>query len=202
MQAVHQETFMGFKNASELICAMFKPRQINLKNIMILAMSFTLILNFIPVLEMWVWSPFWTLIVFYVVVIWDFISAFAANNKTKKEGFVTQKAKKVPVVLMAYTMLFVVLHLMGKVVTAFEMDSLLNPTAFDYLAKGVYFLCFAINFLSAVKHMAILGLVPNAVAKVIEKFIDVHKNKIETVVTKTAVEPTEAPTKTDDNGNI
>ena len=190
-----QDTFMGFSQISDFVKAIFKPTQVNLKNLIILSMGFMFILDLIPTLEKWVWSPFWTLFVFYIVVLWDFVSAIAANHKKSKEGFVTQKAKRVPVVLMAYTFLFVVLHLMGKVVAAFEMDSILNPKAFDYLAKGVYFLCFFINVLSAIKHMSILGLIPKQVANFIEKFIDIHKNKI----TKSVETATEAPTKTETN---
>jgi hypothetical protein len=195
MTTLHQHSFMGFEGFGEIIEAMFKPHQLQLKNLIILAMTVTLLLNFVPVLEAWIWSPFWTLVVFYVVVVWDFISAVAANNKKTGEGFITQKAKKVPIVIFSYTLLFIVLHLLGRVVEAMGVGDLLNPVAFDYLAKGVYFLCFFINFLSALKHMSMLGLLPASVTSFISKFIDIHKNKIEQGV----VQASEAPSKSDDN---
>jgi hypothetical protein len=67
---------------------------------------------------------------------------------------------------------------MARVVEAFNLVSVLNPDAFRYLAITTYFLCLFINFLSAIKHMSKLGLIPTVVSKYIEKFIDVHKNKM------------------------
>lgn len=177
------KTILGFHSWLDLLRSLFKPDKVRLKNLILLAMSFTLILNFVPVLELWVWSPFWTLIVFYAVLVWDFVAAILANNKVRGEKFITQKAKRLPVVIVAYTFLFAMLHLLGKIVAAFQMADMLNPDAFEYLAKGVYFLCFAINFMSAVKHMSLLGLVPKQVAMFLEKFVDIHKNKVVNTVT-------------------
>jgi hypothetical protein len=153
----------------------------------------TLALLFIPFLEDYVWHPFWTIIVFVVVVLWDFVSAVAVNIKSSK--FVTSKAIKLPFTLAAYVLLFAILHSLSKVIEAFEMDTILNPVAFQFLAKSVYFLCFAINLLSALKHMSLLGLLPAQVSKFIEKFIDVHKNKLETTITDNTIN-------TDDNDNV
>jgi phage-related holin len=144
--------------------------------------AMTLILLFVPFLEKWVWSPFWTLIIFMLVVLLDFITAVAASWNEKK--FVTSKAIKVPFTLVAYFILFAILHSLGKIVEAFEMNNILNPVAFKFLAISTYFLCFAINLLSALKHMSKLGLIPHAVERYISKFIDVHKNKFDQELTK------------------
>ena len=171
------KTLLGFTDGYDLLRSMFKYHQINISKILNLAYIMTLILLFTPFLERYIWSPFWTILFFYAVILLDFITAVAASWDEKK--FVTQKAIKVPVVIMAYTMLFIVLHSMSRVVEAFNLVSVLNPDAFRYLAITTYFLCFFINFLSAIKHMSKLGLIPNAVSKYIEKFIDVHKNKMD-----------------------
>ena len=175
----YEKNILGFQTCNEVVCAMFRPKQVNLKNLILLSMGFILLTGMLPFLEKFVWSPFWTLIFFFFIVLWDFVSAVAVNHK--KEGFVTSKAKKVPIVLVAYTMLFATLHLMAPLIEAFNMHNILNPIAFQYLAKGVFFLCISINFLSALKHMSMLGLIPKQVAKFIEKFIDIHKKRLDNI---------------------
>lgn len=173
----HDNTFLGFTSVKDLIRQMFKYDQVNMPVLLNFATFMTLTLLFVPFLENYIWSPFWTLFVFVGVVMLDFITAVSASWKEKK--FVTSKAIKVPFTLMAYIILFSILHSLGKVVEAFEMHHILNPIAFRFLAISVYFLCFAINLLSALKHMAKMGLIPKPVARFIEKFIDIQKNRID-----------------------
>ena len=161
---------------------MFKPEQMRLNNLFLFSMITTLVLLFVPFLEEYVWSPFWTIIVFLAVVLLDFITAVASSWRERK--FVTEKAIKVPFVICAYVVLFAVLHSLGRVIEAFNMGDMLNPIAFDYLAKSVYFLCFAINLTSALKHMANMGLLPKAVSTFIGKFIDIHKSRIDSQLEK------------------
>jgi hypothetical protein len=165
-----------------ILNCMFKYKQVNLSKLLNYTTGMTLVLLFVPFLEKWIWSPFWTLIIFMMVVILDFITAVACSWNEKK--FVTSKAIKVPFTLVAYFILFAILHSLEKVVGAFEMHNILNPEAFRFLAISTYFLCFAINLLSALKHMSKLGLVPKAVEKYISRFIDVHKNKFDKEMTK------------------
>ena len=173
---------VGFNRFEDLLLQMFKTNQVK-SNTIYLALMMTLFLFFFPFFEKWVWSPAWTLIFFGAVVTLDFITAIAASNrgakkKGKKTGFVTEKATRFVFVLAAYLILFAILHSLGKVIAALGIGEILNPIAFNYLAKFVFFLCFAINFVSALKHMSLMGLIPRQIAKFIEKFIDVHKNII------------------------
>jgi len=194
IQSIEGKWLLGFTDGYDLLRTMFKYHQINLTKILNLAYIMTLILLFTPFLEKYIWSPFWTILFFYAVIMLDFVTAVAASWDEKK--FVTQKAIKVPVVVMAYTMLFIVLHSMSRVVEAFNLVSVLNPDAFRYLAITTYFLCLFINFLSAIKHMSKLGLIPTVVSKYIEKFIDVHKNKM-----NSDVDDIHKPKNTQENGN-
>lgn len=171
------KTFFGFTGVFDLLNSMFKYNQVNISKALNLAFIMTFILLFAPFLEHYIWSPMWTLFVFYAVVSLDFITAVAASWNEKK--FVTQKAIKVPFVMVSYFILFAILHSMGKVVEAFELGDILNPSAFRFLSISVYFMCLFINLLSSLKHMSKLGLIPKAVAVYIERFIDVHKNKME-----------------------
>ena len=189
-----EKTLLGFTDGYDLLRTMFKYHQINISKILNLAYVMTLVLLFTPFLEKYIWSPFWTILFFYAVIMLDFVTAVAASWDEKK--FVTQKAIKVPVVVMAYTMLFIVLHSMSRVVEAFNLVSVLNPDAFRYLAITTYFLCLFINFLSAIKHMSKLGLIPTVVSKYIERFIDVHKNKM-----NSDVDDIHKPKNTQENGN-
>ena len=189
-----EKTLLGFTDGYDLLRTMFKYHQINISKILNLAYIMTLVLLFTPFLEKYIWSPFWTLLFFYAVIMLDFVTAVASSWEERK--FVTQKAIKVPVVIMAYTMLFLVLHSMSRVVEAFNLVSVLNPDAFRYLAITTYFLCVFINFLSALKHMSKLGLIPKAVSKYIERFIDVHKNKM-----NNDVDDIHKPKKSEQNGN-
>ena len=189
-----EKTLLGFTDGYDLLRTMFKYHQINISKILNLAYVMTLVLLFTPFLEKYIWSPFWTILFFYAVIMLDFVTAVAASWDEKK--FVTQKAIKVPVVVMAYTMLFIVLHSMSRVVEAFNLVSVLNPDSFRYLAITTYFLCLFINFLSAIKHMSKLGLIPTVVSKYIERFIDVHKNKM-----NSDVDDIHKPKNTQENGN-
>jgi hypothetical protein len=192
-QTTHDNHILGFKSFEDLLQQLFKYDQVKIGKLLNLATFMTLLLFFVPILEQYVWTPFWTLGLFYLVLTLDFITAIFASWGEKK--FVTSKAMRFMVSAPAYFILFAILHLLGKVVAAFEMGDVLNPVAFRFLAITTFFLCLTINLLSALKHMSKLGLIPPAVAKFITKFIDVHKNKLETISDNGGV-PTEAPTKT------
>lgn len=173
----HKDLFLGFTSVNDLLSQMFRYKQVNLPKLINLAVAMTILLFTIPALENYVWSPFWTLLVFFGVVILDFITAVASSWDKRK--FVTSKAIKVPFTILAYLLLFAILHLLSKVIIAFNADDILNPKAFRLLAISTYFLCFAINLLSALKHMSNMGLIPKQVAKFIERFIDIQKGKID-----------------------
>lgn len=187
--------FLGFENFQDLMRQMFKYHQMQFSKLVNIALAMTFIILFIPFLEEWFWTPFWTLIVFAVVLLWDHITAVIANNHKlpaeKKPGYVTEKAKRFPLALVAYITMFVVLHLLAKVIAAFEMNNILNPEAFEYLAKFVYFLCLTINMLSATRHMASAGMLPKQVSDFMQRFIDVHKKRAQDQILDN--EPNEAP---------
>ena len=195
MGSYNHKTTLGLKSPYDLFATMFKVTQVRMARIINLSILITMLLIFIPALEEWVWSPFWTLILLMGVIVLDFITAVAANWEEK---FKTEKAIKVPIVMFSSVLLLAILNSLGKVMVAFEMNEIFNPVAFDYLAKSVYFLLFSINFLSALKHMSNLGILPKAVVKFVAKFIDIHKNKIDVAIEGKVLSPTEAPTKTDE----
>lgn len=192
-----QQKIFGISSFYDLCKSMFKLGQVKMARLINVSIAITMLLIFIPALEEWVWSPFWTLILLVGVITLDFISAVASN--WGKEKFKTEKAAKVPIVIFCYILLLAILNSLGKVMESFEMDHIFNPIAFDYLAKSVYFLCFSINFLSALKHMSNLGLLPKQVSNYIAKFIDIQKNKMETaVVGEINNTPGEAPSKSEE----
>jgi hypothetical protein len=172
-----EKSIFGFTSFTDLAKQMFKYDQVNLHKLLNLAIAMTLFLFFLPFLEQYIWSPFWTLGIFYAVLTLDFVTAVAASWDERK--FVTSKAIKFPFTAVSYFILFGILHSLGKAVEAFQLSDVLNPVAFRFLAISTYFLCFTINMLSSLKHMSKLGLIPRAVAKYIERFIDIHKNKLE-----------------------
>jgi len=199
MGIYNHTTILGFQSWREIFKQMFKYHQMRLSLLINISIAMTLIFLTVPLLEEWLWSPLWTLFLLIAVIILDFISAVASNWE-KDKGLKTEKAIKVPVTIAAYIILLAIMNSLGKAVTAFEMDEIFNPVAFDYMAKSVYFLCFSINFISALKHMSNLGLIPKPVAKFIERFIDTHKNRIEEVIDNKIIspqEPGEAPSKSE-----
>lgn len=198
MGIYNHTTILGFKSFGDVFKQMFKYHQMNMSLLINTSIAMTLIFLTLPVLEKFIWSPFWTLFLLIGVIILDFISAVAANYK-KDKGLKTEKAIKVPVTIAAYIILLAICNNLGRAIDEFGMAEVFNPVAFDYMAKAVYFLCFSINLISALKHMSNLGLIPKPVAKFIERFIDTHKNKIEETITSPE-EPGEAPSKTDNNG--
>lgn len=173
----NKETFMGFEGLGDVLKAMFKHHQANLKNILLIVMTLVFLFDLFPFLEKWVWSPFYTFIIFAAVVTLDFVTAVAVN--WEKEKFVTQKAIKFPFTLVAYLLLFGIVFNLPKVIDSFGVGDFISAEAFRLFAIGVYMLCFSINLVSAAKHLSILGLIPKAVANFITKFIDIHKGKVE-----------------------
>jgi len=188
---------LGFVSFSDLLKQLFKYDQIRMHKLLTITTIMTLIILFIPFLEQYVWSPFWTLGLFYLVLTLDFITAIAVTWSEKK--FVTAKAMRFVVSAPAYFILFAILHSFGKVIEAFEMTDVFNPIAFRFLAIATYFLCITINLLSSLKHMSKLELIPPSIAKFITKFIDIHKNKLETISDNggEVENPTEAPSKSE-----
>ncbi len=64
----NEKTLLGFTDGYDLLRTMFKYHQINLTKILNLAYIMTLILLFTPFLEKYIWSPFWTILFFYAVI--------------------------------------------------------------------------------------------------------------------------------------
>ena len=171
---MHDNLFLGFSCINDLFNQMFKYKQIKFFKLLLITVVMVLLLALIPKLDMYIWSPFWTLYIFVAVIMLDFVTAVACSWQEKK--FVTSKAIKVPFTIISYLLLFAILHNFGNVVIAFKMDNFLPAGAFYWLAKGTYIHCFLINLMSSLKHMSKLGLINKKVSKYLELFIDIHKN--------------------------
>ncbi len=178
----NQDHILGFQSYKELLCTTFcNFKKYNMKNIFLTSL---LLATFSEVIEIWLWSPAWTLILFWLVFTLDFFSAVAVSISAEKKdkdvdvkGFNTRKATKFIISIIAATCVLVILHMLGKALTEYEFHKQI-VFAFEYMAITVYWMWLLFSFTSSLKHLSELGVVPTPIAKFIIKYIDNHKNKL------------------------
>lgn len=181
--------FLGFLNLKDFFKSIFgEPRKYYLNNILLTALSINFIMT--TFIEQWVWTPAWTLLLFWGVLTLDFFCAVSVamlNQKKALEktlppakavglrGFSTEKATKFIVTLIVVTMVLMFLHLIDIAAVDMGMDKSIS-VYMDKFSVVVYWVWLLFNFVSAIKHMTILGIVPEQIANFFIKYVDVQKN--------------------------
>lgn len=165
---------LGFYSLGDYFKTLFgDPQKTNLKLVAIM----TLVLGFVTsFIEQWVWSPLWTLLLLTIVICLDFIAAVAKN--LDKEGFITNKAIKLPFVLLSYWVFLAIAYNLPALNKELGIEGI-GHDVFNIFSKSFYWLCLIINLQSLLHHASSLGLLPKPIANFVLKWIDRHKVVIE-----------------------
>lgn len=165
---------LGFKSFEDYFKTIFgDPRKVNLKIIIIM----TAVLGFLTTfIEQWIWSPIWTLVLLTIIVCLDFVAA--VSNNLNKEGFITEKAIKLPFVLLSYWCFLAIAYNLPALNRDLGIDGI-GPEVFNIFSKSLYWLCLLINLQSLLRHSSALGLLPKPIANFFLRWIDQHKTRLQ-----------------------
>ena len=142
---------------------------------LLLSIEVSLLTLAVSFIEKWIWSPPYTLAFYMVVVAADFFSGLMVGVTKRKEGFLTQKALRLPIILVCH------LVLLGMFYNAERINSDLGATNIDSIffkgiSRAAYFYILGVYSLSFVKNAVMLGYFKGAVADFFKKYIDTQKN--------------------------
>lgn len=125
--------------------------------------------------EMWIWSPFYSLVVYFIVLIADFSAGVAVGVKKRHEGFLTAKAQRLPIIALAHLIILGIFFNLGRINHDLGIRDL-GSGIFDISARTVYFYILGVNLMSFFKNLALLGYLPKKVSDFLIRYIDTHKN--------------------------
>lgn len=181
---------LGVKNLKELFFALYGEHLFkNYAPMLILTTIFLSGLTFISFIEDWVWSPFYSLMFFWVVILLDWVLAVFAS----KTGLETNKSIKFGLSWWAYNITFAVAYIMPKILVDLGMSSIISPEQAKLASRAYFLFCLIVNLLSVVKHMSRLGLLPKKIIQFLDKYLDIHKNAIEKTMSNELIQQKETP---------
>lgn len=148
------------------------------KNLAILDIAVALqlaLLSMVHFIDTWVWSPPYSLIVYFVLLGADFLSGVAVGMKVKKEGFLTAKGQRIFIIFPAHLIILGVLFNAGRINADLGIQQI-GDGVFTFGARAFYFYVMGINLISFAKNLALLGMLPPQAAEFLAKYVDKNKN--------------------------
>jgi len=133
------------------------------------------LISMVSFINEWVWSPAYTLAIYFILLGADFLSGVAVGMKIKKEGFLTAKGQRIFIIFPAHLIILGVLFNAGRINTDIGIKDI-PEGLFTGAARGFYFYVMGINLLSFAKNLALLGLMPPKAAEFLAKYVDKNKN--------------------------
>lgn len=170
--------FLGFKSISDLTASVIgtKVKALALMDVLLALVATSL--SIIPFIEQWIWSPAYSLVFYFIILIGDFISGLAVGVIKRKEGFLTQKAQRLPIIMVCHLILLGVAYNLGRVNNDLGVASI-GVAIFDSAARVIYFYVIGVNFFSFIKNITLLGYLKGEIGTFIMKYIDKQKNILE-----------------------
>lgn len=155
---------------------------IQYKNLAILDIAIALqlaLLSMVSFIDNWIWSPPYSLFVYFILLGSDFLSGVAVGMKVKKEGFITAKGQRIFIIFPAHLVILGVLFNAGRINKDLGIQD--TPEAlFTGAARAFYFYVMGINLISFSKNLALLDMLPPKAAEFLAKYVDKDKNIVET----------------------
>jgi len=171
-------------------------KQMLIKITLILGSVISSLLFFI---ETWVWSPFWSLMLIWVIIAADFITGLSVSLK-RKEGFHSNKAEKSLKVFLVYTFLLGMVYNTPKINEAFGYNGV--QELLEHFPKFTYIYMFSYTFLSFLKNAVLLNLLPEQMALPIYNYIDTYKNQVTDKYYKKTLQESTEESEDNINNNI
>lgn len=155
----------------DFIATIFGTDSIAFKAVSAIAIAY---ISTIEITEHYIWSPAWTLVFYMFVLTADFVAGTSLG--VKREGFKTQKAQRLPAILMTHLLLLGFFFNLPRLNNAIGLPQI--STLLDYPARALYWYIILVNAASFVRNAAALGWIKGNIAKWIIKNIDAYKPKI------------------------
>lgn len=132
-------------------------------------------ISFIAIFEHWVWSPWWSFVIFCMVFFMDWITAIRVSFK-RGGTFNTEKTIDFFGRLVFSALLLCIVHNAPKLNSALGVTDERMRMILELAPSGLYLSLFFTTLISAVKNAVIVGWVKGRTAKWIYKNFDSHKN--------------------------
>lgn len=142
------------------------------------ALVVSLSLGIVEGVEHWIWSPFYTLVIYFAVLGADFLSGVAVGIKVRKEGFITQKGQRLFIIFIVHFVLLGVMFNLGRINTDLGVEEI-PAKMFDVVARTFYMYVLGINIISFARNCSALGIIKGSIADFLVKNIDPHKSQSE-----------------------
>jgi hypothetical protein len=168
--------FLGFKSLKQMMLIVtglqYKgPAAFNA----LLSIEVAMLTLVATAIEQWLWSPFYSLVIYFIVLTADFVSGIYVGMRVRKEGFLTQKGQRLPVILVCHLVLLGVFYNLGRINEDLGVGGI-DAVIFEGVARAFYFYVISINLMSFIKNMVLLGYLKGAIADFFQRYIDKQKN--------------------------
>lgn len=162
--------FFGFIDFKDFINTIFGSETLITK---VLLSGLIVGISLIAGVEKFIWSPFWTLIFYIIVLTADFVAGTILGMR--REGFQTAKAQRLPAILVTHLFLLGSFHNLPKLNNALGVAAI-DPFFLTF-SHIFYWYVLLVNLASFVRNAAALGWIKGKIAHWIIDNIDKHKPK-------------------------
>lgn len=162
---VDDNKFIGFDNPLHAVQTAFGL--FSEKNFMIecLFALFGIAMAFI---DSYIFHPYQKLMILWIFLLADYITAIVVSFKVTKEGFNTRKGQRIVFLFLSYAF---------AMSASFWLDKYAHETYF-WLPYALFSYLSGVLLISIFKNLSLLKLLPKGIASFIQKYIDTHKDKI------------------------
>lgn len=168
--------YFGFTSVKQYLISLFgNPETYNVKTLLLSVFGLGTVSTF---LEQYIWSPLGTLMFLTSIIVCDFAAAVACNAKI--EGFMTKKAARLPLVVLSYWVILAIAFNLSRINASLGVKEIPDEV-FSFFSKSLYWFCLYVNVVSLLKHLTILKLLPKPITDFFTKWVDTHKNRLESV---------------------
>lgn len=141
----------------------------------VLAVTLSMGFEIVRIIEGWVWSPFYSLIIYIAVLLADFLSGIMVGMQKKGEGFMTSKGQRLFIIVPFHLVILGTMFNLGRINNDFGLKQI-PPELFDVFARGYFVYVLGLNLISFAKNLSLLGFLKGKAADLLAKYVDPHKN--------------------------
>jgi hypothetical protein len=162
---IFDNKFIGFDNPLHALKSAFGLYD---KKNMLIELLFAAIGISISFIDSYIFHPYQKLMLLWLFLLVDYITAIAVAFRVTKEGFNTRKGQRIVFLFISYAF---------AMSASFYLDKYAHETYF-WLPYALFSYLSGVLMISIFKNLSLLKLLPNGIAEFITKYIDTHKNRI------------------------
>jgi phage-related holin len=132
----------------------------------------------IAFIDSYIFNPYQKLLILWVFLLADYITAIVVSFKITKEGFNTRKGQRIVFLFLSYAF---------AMSASFWLDKYAHETYF-WLPYALFSYLSGVLLISIFKNLSLLKLLPKGIASFIQKYIDTHKDRMVDAIKQNQIE--------------